>query len=51
MILEYISYTMTLDYKKKLKCNKIADFWKKNQNFAQKSDGFWHETIIFSIQS
>ena len=28
--LEYISYTMTLDYKKKLKCNKMADFWKKN---------------------
>ena len=23
--LEYISYTMTLDYKKKLKCNKMAD--------------------------
>ena len=29
MKLEYISYTMTLDYKKKLKCNKMADFWKK----------------------
>ena len=27
--LEYISYTMTLDHKKKLKCNKMADFWKK----------------------
>ena len=40
MKLEYISYKMTLDYKKKLKCNKMADFWKKNQNFAQKSDGF-----------
>ena len=26
MKLEYISYTMTLDYKKKLKCNKMADF-------------------------
>ena len=26
MKLEYISYTMTLDYKKELKCNKIADF-------------------------
>ena len=25
MKLEYISYTMTLDYKKKLKCNKMAD--------------------------
>ena len=30
MKLEYISYTMTLDSKKKLKCNKMADFWKKN---------------------
>ena len=28
--LEYISCTMTLDYKKKLKCNEMADFWKKN---------------------
>ena len=26
MKLEYISYTMTVDYKKKLKCNKMADF-------------------------
>ena len=26
MKLEYISYTMTLEYKKKLKCNKMADF-------------------------
>ena len=26
MKLEHISYTMTLDYKKKLKCNKMADF-------------------------
>ena len=26
MKLEYISYTITLDYKKKLKCNKMADF-------------------------
>ena len=24
--LEYISYTMTLDCKKKLKCNKMAEF-------------------------
>ena len=30
MKLEYISYTMTVDYKEKLKCNKMADFWKKN---------------------
>ena len=29
MKLEYISYTMTFDYKKKLKCNKMADL-KKN---------------------
>ena len=42
---------MDLDYKKKLKCNKMADFWKKNENFAQKSDGFWPGKIIFSIQS
>ena len=26
MKLEYISYTMTLDYNQKLKCNKMADF-------------------------
>ena len=26
MKLEYIPYIMTLDYKKKLKCNKMADF-------------------------
>ena len=26
---EYIFYTMTLDYKKKLKCNKMADLKKK----------------------
>ena len=30
MKLEYISYTMTLDYKKKLKFNKMSDFWKNN---------------------
>ena len=29
MNLEYISYTITLDYKKKLKCNKMADLKKK----------------------
>ena len=51
MKLEYISYTTTLDYKIKLKCCKMADFWKKNWNFAQKSDGFWPGKIIFSIQS
>ena len=51
MKLEYISYTMTHDYKEKLKCNKMADCWKKKKNFAQKSDGFWPGKIIFSIQS
>ena len=30
MKLEYISYTMTLDCKTKLKCYKMADFWEKN---------------------
>ena len=30
MELKYISYTMTLDLKKKLKCKKMADFWKEN---------------------
>ena len=30
MKLEYIFYKMPLDYKEKLKCNKMADFWKKN---------------------
>ena len=25
--LEYISYTMTLDFKEKFKCNKMADFF------------------------
>ena len=32
MKLEDVSYTrtMTVDYKKKLKCKKMADFWKKN---------------------
>ena len=49
MKLEYIPYTMTLNYKKKLKCNKITDFGKKN--FASKSDGCWPGKIIFSIQS
>ena len=48
---ETISYTMTLDYKKKLKCNKMADFWRKKNYFAQKSDDFWPGKIIFSIQS
>ena len=28
--LEYASYTMTLDCKIKLKCNKMADFLKQN---------------------
>ena len=51
MKLEYISYTMTLDYKKKIKMQQNGGFLKKNQNFAQKSDGFWPVKIIFSIQS
>ena len=33
--LEYISYIMTLNCKKKLKCNKMADFWKRNQNLLK----------------
>ena len=28
--LEYIFYIITLDCKKKLKCIKMAEFWKKN---------------------
>ena len=51
MKLEYISYTMTLDYKKNYSAPKWRIFEKKNKNFAQKSDGFWPEKIIFSIQS
>ena len=35
MKIEYIFYTMTLDYKKKLKWNKIADFWKKKKNLLK----------------
>ena len=37
--------------KKKLKCNQMADYWKKNTKFAEKSYGFWPGKIIFSIQS
>ena len=52
MKLEYISYTMTLDCKKKVKMQQNGGFLrKKNFNFAQKSDGFWHGKIIFFIQS
>ena len=48
--LEYISYTMTLNCKKKLKYNKMADL-KIKSKFAQKSDGFCPDKIIFFIQS
>ena len=37
MKLEYISYTMTLDYKQKLKCSKMADFWKKKTKILLKN--------------
>ena len=37
MKLEYISYTMTLDYKKKFKCNKMADFWEKKLKILLKN--------------
>ena len=47
---EFISYTMTLDCKKKLKCNKMSDL-KKNQNLLKNPDGFWPDKIIFFIQS
>ena len=57
MKLEYIFYTMTLDYKQKLKCNKMADFRKKitillkilmvfwpgkNFPFNHKTGGSWY---------
>ena len=51
MKLEYISYTMTLDYKKKLKCNKMADFRKKITILLKILMVFWPGKIIFSIQS
>ena len=34
--LEYISHTMTLDCKKKFKCNKMADFFFKKLKFCSK---------------
>ena len=51
MKLEYISYTMTLDYKKKLKCNKMANFWKKNSKFCSKIWWFlaWKNYIFHLI--
>ena len=49
--LEYISYIMTLDYKKKIKMQQYGGFLKKKSKFAQKSDGFWPDKIIFFIQS
>ena len=47
MKLEYISYTMTLDYKKKLKCNKMADFWKKIKILLKNLMVFGLEKLYF----
>ena len=51
MKLEYISYTMTFDYKKKMKCNKMADFWKKKLKFCWIIWWFlaWKNYIFHSI--
>ena len=35
MKIEYISYTMILDYRKKLKYNKMADFFLKIKNLLK----------------
>ena len=51
MKLEYISYTITLNYKKKIEMQQNGGFLKKKFNFAEKSDNFWPGKIIFSIQS
>ena len=47
MKLEYISYAMTLDYKKKLKCNKMADFWKTIKILLKNLIVFGLEKIYF----
>ena len=47
MKLEYISYTMTLDYIKKLKCNKMADFWKKIKILLKNRMVFGLEKLYF----
>ena len=51
MELEYISYTITLEYKKKLKCNKMADFLKKQLKFCSKISWFlaWKNYISHPI--
>ena len=41
---------MTLDCKKKIKMQQNGRFLKKKSKFAQKSDGFWPDKIIFFIQ-
>ena len=48
--LEYISYTMTLGYKKKLKYSQTADFWKKKK-FCWKIWWFlaWKNYIFYLI--
>ena len=47
MKLQYISYKMTLDYKTKLKCNKMADFWKKIKILLQNLMVFGLEKLYF----
>ena len=47
MKLEYISYTMTFDYKKKLKCNKMADFKKKIKILLKNLMVFGLEKLYF----
>ena len=42
---------MTPDCKKNFNTKKWQIFEKKNQTFAQKSDGFWPGKIIFFIES
>ena len=47
MKLEYISYTMTFDYKKKIKSNKMADFWKKIKILVKNLMVFGLEKLYF----
>ena len=47
MKLEYISYTMTLDYKKKLKCNKMSDSRKKIEILLKNLMVFGLEKLYF----
>ena len=46
--MEYISYTMTLDCKKKLKCNKMAEFKKKIKILLKNLMVFGVEKLYFS---